>query len=107
MADKIKVGILGAGRALFMARCRDAFPEDLVLAGIHDIREDRATSAAEMQGIGRVYSSYDDMLNDGAIDLVVIGTPDHEHAGQAIQAMKAGKHVLSEIPAAYEIAELE
>lgn len=107
MADRISVGILGAGRALFMARCRDAFPDDLVLTGIQDIREDRAVSAAEKQGISRVYATYEDLLNDAAIDLVVIGTPDHEHAGQAIQAMSAGKHVLSEIPAAYEIAELE
>jgi len=107
MPNLIKTGILGAGRALFMARCRDAFPHDLHLSGICDIRPERAEHAAEHQRIDRVYPDYGAMLDDGDIDLVVIGTPDHEHAGQAIQAMEAGKHVLSEIPAAYGMAELE
>ena len=54
-----------------------------------------------------MFETYEDMLNDGGIDLVVIGTPDHLHAGQALAALEAGKHVLSEIPAAYELSELE
>lgn len=107
MSDPIRVGILGAGRALFMAHCRNAFPDDLTLAGIYDLRPERAQRAAEKHDIARVYPSYEALLNDSAIRLIVIGTPDHAHAGQAIQALEAGKHVLSEIPAAYEISELE
>ncbi len=90
-----------------MARCRDMFPDALNLSGIYDIRSERADRAAAAQRIDRVYPDYEAMLDDVDIDLIVIGTPDYEHAGQAIQAMEAGKHVLSEIPAAYEMAELE
>lgn len=107
MTQPIRVGILGAGRALFMAQCRDAFPDDLVLAGLCDIRKARAEKAVKKHSFDRVFPTYEEMLDDKGIDLVVIGTPDHEHAGQAIQALEAGKHVLSEIPAAYEITELE
>ena len=107
MPDPIRVGILGAGRALFMVKCREAFPLDLELAGVCDIRSARAERVAQDNQIEQVYPSYEAMLNDGTVDLIVIGTPDYEHAGQAIQAMEAGKHVLSEIPAAYEIVELE
>lgn len=107
MPDPIRVGLLGAGRALFMTRCREAFPGDLTLAGLCDIRPERAEQAAKHHRIARVYPSYETMLDDPGIDLVVIGTPDHLHAAQAIQALESGKHALSEIPAAYEIAELE
>ncbi|MBM3262082.1 MAG: Gfo/Idh/MocA family oxidoreductase [candidate division Zixibacteria bacterium] len=107
MSHPVRVGIVGAGRALFMRHCRDAFLDDLVLSGICDIRPHRAEQAAHKHEISRTYSSFEAMLEDKTIDLVVIGTPDHLHAGQAIQAMEAGKHVLSEIPAAYEILELE
>ncbi|MBI4553647.1 MAG: Gfo/Idh/MocA family oxidoreductase [Candidatus Latescibacteria bacterium] len=107
MSNPFRVGILGAGRALFMVACRNAFPHDLALAGICDIRPARAERVAQQHQIERIYPSYEAMLNDDAIDLIVIGTPDHEHAPQAIQALEAGKHVLSEIPAAYEIAQLQ
>ena len=107
MPDPIRVGLLGAGRATFMAHYRDAFPADVTLAGICDIRPARADEAAARHGIARVYPTYEAMLDAPSIELVVVGTPDQQHAQQAIQAMEAGKHVLSEIPAAYEIAELQ
>jgi len=102
----LRVGILGARRALFMVGCRAAFPEQLHLAGICDLRPERAERAAQQHNIAKTYPTYEAMLEDKGIDLVVIGTPDHLHGGQAIQALEAGKHVLSEIPAAYTIAEL-
>ena len=107
MPQPIRVGILGAGRALFMATCRNTFPDDLLLTGLCDIRSARAEKAVKQHDIERVYPTYEEMLDDRTIDLIVIGTPDHEHAAQAIQAMEAEKHVLSEIPAAYEITELK
>lgn len=107
MPDPIRVGMLGAGRALFMVNCRNAFPQDLTLTGISDLRPDRAERAAKHYQIEQVYPSYEAMLNDPTIDLIVIGTPDPEHGAQAIQALEAGKHVLSEIPAAYEITQLQ
>lgn len=106
MAAPLRVGILGARRALFMVGCRAAFPEQLVLAGVCDIRPERAERAASQHSIERVYSTYEAMLADRGIDLVVIGTPDHLHGEQAIAALEAGKHVLSEIPAAYTIEQL-
>ena len=107
MAQAIRAGIVGAGRALFMRHCQEAFPDDLTLIGLYDIRSERADQAVRKHGMETVYPSYEALLEDKRVDLVVIGTPDHLHAGQAIQALEAGKHVLSEIPAAYELVELK
>ena len=106
MPSPIRVGIVGANRALFIVNCRQAFPDDLALAGIYDLRPGRAERAAQQHGIQRVYPTYEALLDDPQLDLVLIATPDHLHGPQAIQAMEAGKHVLSEIPAAYEIEQL-
>lgn len=43
---------------------------------------------------------YADVLDDPRVDAVVLATPMHLHAGQAVRALDAGKHVLSEVVAA-------
>ena len=48
----------------------------------------------------KAYQSYDEMLADGAVDVVDICTPHPFHAKQAIAAAKAGKHLIIEKPVA-------
>lgn len=55
--------------------------------------------AAEL-GIQQAYGSYQDLLDDAAIDAVYIPLPNHMHAEWAIAAARAGKHVLCEKPIA-------
>jgi len=45
-------------------------------------------------------SDYQDILNDNVIDVVLIASRHREHAAQAIQALRAGKHVFVEKPMA-------
>lgn len=44
----------------------------------------------------RAYSSFEEVLEDPEVDLVVLATPNALHAEQAIAALQAGKHVVSD-----------
>jgi 2-hydroxy-4-carboxymuconate semialdehyde hemiacetal dehydrogenase len=55
--------------------------------------------AAE-RGIGHSGSTLDECLARDDVDAVILSTPTQLHAKQAIACMKAGKHVLVEIPMA-------
>lgn len=100
----VKVGMVGA-------RCR-AFIEGFKahpgaeLAAFCDIDEAAASGASQEHGIAKAYRVYEDML-ESDIDAVVIGTPMQYHAPMALQALQAGKHVLSEVTAAVNLDELE
>ncbi|MBC7235080.1 MAG: Gfo/Idh/MocA family oxidoreductase [Chloroflexi bacterium] len=58
-------------------------------------------------GYERALSSLDDALADERLDAVVICTPNALHAAQSAAALRAGKHVLCEIPLALSLAEAE
>lgn len=53
-----------------------------------------------------VYTDYEEFLSDEDIDIVSVCTPAELHAGEAILAAQAGKHVLIETPAACNFEEL-
>ncbi len=53
----------------------------------------------------KTYSDYQQVLNDPDIDAVCVATPLTLHARQSIDAIRAGKHVLSEVIAATTIEE--
>ena len=54
-----------------------------------------------------VSKSFEDLLNDEAIDLVVVNTPDQTHFEFATKALQAGKHVVVEKPFTQTVAQGE
>ena len=58
---------------------------------------DKSVSLTKPKEI-RTYTDYKELLARSDIDAVMISTPDHWHTDQAINAMKAGKHVSLEKP---------
>lgn len=99
------VGVCGAGSfspcfiPLFQAH-----PEvdEVVLA---DLVPDRVKKLAEQFGIERTYASLDELC-DSDVDAIAIITQRWMHGPQAIQALKAGKHVYSAVPAGISVEEI-
>ena len=64
-------------------------------------RELEATrAAAEKYGVGHVTTDLAEALAVPGVDAVILCTPTQMHAAQALQCMRAGKHVMVEIPLA-------
>ena len=68
-----------------------------------DIDEKKLKDAAEKFGVERTTTDYHDMINDPAIDAIIIVSPDQTHREIAVAALQAGKHVLCEKPMALTI----
>ena len=103
---KLRLGVIGLGRAFSLMRPAFAASPELALAAAADPRpEARARFAAEFGGTA--YAIADEMLRNAPIDAVYIASPHQFHAAQAIAAAQAGKHVLVEKPMALTLAEAE
>jgi len=62
---------------------------------------------AKERGIGHWTKDLDESLARDDVDAVILATPTQMHAAQGIACMKAGKHVLVEIPMADSLADSE
>ncbi|MEZ5751625.1 MAG: Gfo/Idh/MocA family oxidoreductase [Paracoccaceae bacterium] len=101
MAKDIRWGILGAAK---IART-DVAPaihaaQGATLAAIATRDPSRAAPFLAIAPELTVYSDYDALLADPAIDAVYIPLPNHLHVDWTLRALAAGKHVLCEKPIA-------
>lgn len=100
----IKVGIAGV-RGLSTLMGLKAI-EDVEIAAMCDLDEAHLKdAAAKIGGNVKTYRVFDDML-ESDIDAVIIATPMQCHVPQAIAALEAGKHVMSEVTAGVTMDEL-
>lgn len=94
----IRMGIVGAG---IMGRKYAALMKTdprFEVTAVYDKKEERASEFGQELGV-KVAPTLHDLLGE-AIDAVYIATPDPFHAEIAIEAAKAGKHLLIEKPLA-------
>lgn len=77
----------------------------LELAGVFDINPERMKWAKDRNY--NLYESFEAILEDPAVDIVLIATPNHLHKDMSVRAMKAGKHVLCEKPVMMNSRDLE
>jgi len=110
----LKVALIGSGwygkSDLF--RLIQVSPVEVI--AICDVDKKMLVEAAFMvskrQKSGKVplqYIDYRKMLAEHKLDLVLIGSPDHWHALQAIESMKAGAHLYLQKPISLDIVEGE
>ncbi len=96
----VRFGVIGLRRgASFVRVCSAATGASLT--ALYDIDAEAVGDAAAEIG-ARPFSDYDAFL-DADIDAVVVASPLPFHAEQAAQALRAGKHVLSEVTACLDL----
>lgn len=100
----IKIGIAGVRGLSALMGLQNI--EDVQIAAMCDLDEAHLNDAADrIGGDIKKYRVFDDML-ESDIDAVIIATPMQCHVPQAIAAMEAGKHVMSEVTAGVTMDEL-
>lgn len=77
----------------------------LEVTGTFDILKDRR-EVSQQDGYA-AYESYEQVLNDAAVDVVLIATPNDVHKELALQAFKAGKHVICEKPVTLSVSDFK
>ncbi|KAL1965219.1 hypothetical protein VTN77DRAFT_5973 [Rasamsonia byssochlamydoides] len=71
---------------------------DVILYGIASRDLATAQRIARQYHFAKAYGSYQDLLDDPAIDIVYVSTPNALHFEWAAKALQKGKHVLCEKP---------
>ncbi|MCF6223223.1 MAG: Gfo/Idh/MocA family oxidoreductase [Flavobacteriaceae bacterium] len=96
--DTIKIALIGAGYiADFHARGLQTIPNVEIVAVVAK-KLKTAKDFAIKYGIKETYNDISNVLNNKAIDAVIIGTPNQFHAPYAIEFLKSNKDVFLEKP---------
>jgi predicted dehydrogenase len=103
----LRCGVLGTGWVL--GKYAEAFRliDSVSLVGVASHDPDRAKTAASKWGIPRAHGSYESLVSDPDIDIVINALHNGLHCEWTIRALQAGKHVLCEKPLACSSDEVE
>lgn len=106
MSSLHKLGIIGFGG---QAPYHVNMPREtgkIEVAGTFDIKPEKMAFAKEKYGV-KPYESLDELLSDNSIDIIAVVTPNDSHLELTEAALRAGKNVVCEKPAAMNSGELE
>lgn len=107
--NKIRLAVAGAGN--FVKNLH--LPNLEKLSNLYDLRAvmsrtgHNATSTAKQFSADYATTDYDEILSDGDVDAVLIGSPHDVHGAMVLAALEAGKHVLVEKPLALAQIEID
>ena len=104
--EQIGIGIIGSGM-IVLANHLPGFamcPQAKVVA-LCDSNSTVLENASRQSGIAKTYTDYQQLIEDPAVNAVVVATPNYLHAPIVLAATAAGKHVFCEKPLAMNLAE--
>ncbi len=106
--DRIQIALIGAGgfaKGMHLPNIKH-------LSDLYQLRTVMSRTGTNAEAVARQFgadyatTSYEKVLADDAIDMVLIATRHNLHADMVLAALKAGKHVLVEKPLAINTEEL-
>jgi predicted dehydrogenase len=100
--DRIQIGLIGAGgRGYYVGEAFTQYAsknnDACQIVAVADVYEKRKKRAGERFKCD-AYLDYHEVIARKDVDAVIIATPDHWHAKQALEALDAGKDVYLEKP---------
>lgn len=108
-SGKIGIAVVGAGGFALgvhlpnLAKLNDRYELKTVMSRTGA----NAVMAAKRFGAAHATTEFDEVVNDPQVDVILIATRHDQHAGLALRALKAGKHVLVEKPLAITATQLD
>ncbi len=112
--EPLRVGLIGTGwygKSDLFRLMQVASTEVISLCDVDQRQlKEAAKGVSQRQPSGktpRTYTDYRKMLAEQDLDIVLIGTPDHWHALQGIEALKSGAHVYLQKPISVDVVEGE
>ncbi len=116
--NRVNIGAIGVGRISRVHDLKEVFKiDDAQVIGVCDLDSKRLALGKQFVdetytakygktwNATQTYSDHRALLANKDIDAVIISTPDHQHARLASHAVRAGKDVYVQKPAALTIAE--
>ncbi|MCC6341283.1 MAG: Gfo/Idh/MocA family oxidoreductase [Bryobacterales bacterium] len=100
----LRIGVVGGG---FGSSFQWHLHPKCKVTAVCDIRPDRLQRLSEVYRCGNTYKNFREMLKHPELDAVAVFTPLPLHVWMDIESLKAGKHVISAVPAGMSIEELE
>src|SRR5436190_13484785 len=102
----VRIGVVGAGGFGLMALQHFTQLPQVQLVGMAGTHREAAFAAARRFGVPDI-EDIDRLLARDDVDLIYIATPPFLHHPQALKALKAGKHVISEKPLAVTVEQAD
>ena len=99
---KIGLGIVGGG---FSMEFQFHEHPGCTIVAVAEQNPDRRAKLQSQYRSDRAYDTLEELLRDREVEAVCLFTPAPEHARHSIQALKAGKHVMCAVPAAFTLEE--
>ena len=96
---RLNLGLVGTGRmGIAYARYLATRVPGATLYAVSDVRADAAEAARAEWGASKAYVNFHDLVNDRAVDAVVVMTPTKLHKDVVVAAAAAGKPIFCEKP---------
>ena len=101
---KVRMGVVGGG---FGRSFQWHEHPDCTVAAVAELDSQRRTGLMQTYKCDKSYESLERLIRDAGVDAVALFTPAPDHVRHAVACLRAGKHVISAVPAATSLEDCQ